>query len=109
MFSRDDDKAQSLHYVVMLAARRNAARTWMRVARKEVFFAKDCTAAENAMYARVEAARANERERRDLLARSAQWQVSTSVYRGGKHIATTHVEGQGRFRLLELGIPKQRA
>ena len=103
------DKAQSLHYVVMLAARRNARKPWMRILRKEAFGVLACEREEKAMQDRVKQARADESIVRDKLAKSAEWRVYTTVYQGGKSISTTYTEGRGRFRLLQLGIGAQRA
>jgi hypothetical protein len=81
----------------------------MRARRLEAGSMSEAFRQYHGLIAATEAARESE-FRRDKLARSAEWQIIAVEYRGQERIWSWSMgSGRGRYRLLELGIGRQKA
>lgn len=104
---RRRDMVNTPHYLVSLFARRNATRPWLRIGREQAFALAEVQDVYDEFWRRLEAAKADTAAKH---LRSAAWQIIVVEYRGTTRLRSwTMQEGQGRYRLLELGIGRQRA
>ena len=103
------EKSHSSHFIITLQARRSAKRPWMRARRLESGSITETFRRFAELIAAIGMAREDELMR-DKLARSAEWQIVAVEYRGPAKVRSwTMGSGRGRYRLLELGIGKQKA